>query len=217
VASAYRPIARAIGISLQNRPCPKGGFGPGGLSGAPGWPEEYQYTCILGPGAIGLYALQIAKAFGAPQVIIVGTRASRLEVAQRLGADAVVDSTSGDLISQIQAITRGRGVDLIIEATGSHLAISQAIAIGTKRSRIVLAGVFHKEATIDASRLMRNEMVITGSLCYSLLEFDYSMNMIESGKVLTKHIITHHLPLVAINEALGLITSRQAIKVMLHP
>ena len=49
-------------------------------------------VAVLGPGPIGLMAIQLVKALGATRVILTGTRASRLALGRQLGADVVVDS-----------------------------------------------------------------------------------------------------------------------------
>ncbi len=78
-----------------------------------------QSVVVLGPGPVGLMTVQLAKALGAAQVILVGTRASRLEFGTRLGADAVVSSRDEDPVAAVRRLTGGLGADLVIEASGA--------------------------------------------------------------------------------------------------
>src|SRR5689334_303420 len=77
------------------------------------------YVAILGPGPIGLEALQAAKAYGVRKVVVIGGRANRRELALKLGADAVIDPHTQDLVTETLNVTDGRKFDVVIEATGN--------------------------------------------------------------------------------------------------
>ncbi len=79
---------------------------------------------VSGPGAIGLTAVQVAKAAGA-RVIVSGTAddRARLAVASSLGADATVDVTAGDLARAVADFTAGAGVDVAVECAGNDRAV----------------------------------------------------------------------------------------------
>ena len=79
-------------------------------------------VAIVGPGALGLLAVQAARALGARQIIIAGLPADtpRLELACRLGADHVVLAEAGaDPAPRVRELTNGKGVDLVVEFAGS--------------------------------------------------------------------------------------------------
>lgn len=222
VASAYRAVARALALSPERPLSARSATQSADAAAAEGplglaWPQEYRTALILGPGPIGLYALQIVKALGAQKAIVAGTRRDRLHAAKQLGADEVIDVTVEDLPGKLRELSDGAGADVIIEATGNPNSVAQAVSVAAKRARIVLAGVFRQPASFDVGRLMRGEMLLTGSLCYSLREFEESMDLISSGKVTTKGVVTHRLPLSEMKKALELVRSRQAIKVVLEP
>src|SRR3989475_9577389 len=56
-------------------------------------------VAVLGPGPIGLMAIQLVRALGATRVILTGTRDSRLAVGRQLGAAATVHSPAGDPVA----------------------------------------------------------------------------------------------------------------------
>lgn len=62
------------------------------------------YVAVVGPGPIGLFAVQTAKAYGAKEVILIGTRDSRLEVGLQVGADATVNIRKEDLVEKIKQL-----------------------------------------------------------------------------------------------------------------
>ena len=73
---------------------------------------------VMGAGGVGLGFTHMAKLHGVRTVITVGRREERLALARRFGADHTIDTTHQDLREQVLALTGGRGVDFIIEATG---------------------------------------------------------------------------------------------------
>ncbi|MCC6444397.1 MAG: zinc-binding dehydrogenase [Armatimonadetes bacterium] len=94
---------------------------------------------VQGSGPVGLNALALARLKGATALLLTGGGAARLEMARRLGADAVCDiagSTPEDRIAWVKEQTGGRGADIVIEATG----VPQALAEGFDMARD--AGVY---------------------------------------------------------------------------
>ena len=76
-------------------------------------------VAVLGPGPIGLMAVQLAKALGAGTVFLTGTRESRLAVGKQLGADVTININEQDAVKVIKDATDGLGVELVIECSGA--------------------------------------------------------------------------------------------------
>ena len=74
---------------------------------------------VIGPGPVGLMAVQACKVLGAERVILVGTRTTRLELGRRLGADHVINARDEDPIVALNRRLGGHGADLVIEASGA--------------------------------------------------------------------------------------------------
>jgi threonine dehydrogenase-like Zn-dependent dehydrogenase len=87
------------------------------------------FIVVLGPGPFGLFILQVALAAGPSHAVMVGlsTDEERLELARKLGASEVLKGDMVDPVQRIDDLTRGRGADLVIEATGRVNAVTQAI------------------------------------------------------------------------------------------
>jgi len=174
-------------------------------------------VAIVGPGPIGLYALQLVRAEGARRTVVVGTHRSRLEVARRLGADAVVDLSQEDPVEGVLRANEGRLADIVIEATGNPDAVETACQIASKKGKIVLTGIFHEEARVHPRHIVRKELRIRGSFCYTREDFATCIQLVADGRVRTAPVITHVLPLKEMEKGLQLIKSREAIKVILEP
>jgi threonine dehydrogenase-like Zn-dependent dehydrogenase len=132
VAGDQATLALPVGNGIQWA-CIDGGAGPG------------KSVLIMGPGQQGLGCVVGARGFGAEQIIVSGmTRdAKRLDVAARLGADAVVDVESDDLVDMVMQLTGGRGVDVVVDTTsdttGENARIALAVA-ARKQATLVLQG-----------------------------------------------------------------------------
>ena len=72
-------------------------------------------------GGVGTLAVQLAKRFGAGRVIGVASSPEKRELAERLGADATVDSGAEDLTAALREANGGRRVDIVLEMTGGKV------------------------------------------------------------------------------------------------
>ena len=95
---------------------------------------------IQGCGTIGLLAGMLAKTLGAYKVIINGTDVDKkycLPVARKLGFDKVINVSERDLKEEIMLLTKGFGVDIVVEASGSEEAINSAVDLVKKKGSII--------------------------------------------------------------------------------
>jgi 2-desacetyl-2-hydroxyethyl bacteriochlorophyllide A dehydrogenase len=173
---------------------------------------------IAGPGPIGLYALQIAKAMGARRVVVSGTKARRLELAERLGADATIDVSVESLRGGLRRFLTDGQAGVIIEATGQASVLPDLLDICSPGGRIVLLGVFYTPVTLpEPETIVRRELEVVGSLAYTQNEFRASLRLVADRHVQVLPLITHRLGLEQMDDALGLLKRREAVKVMLFP
>ena len=181
-------------------------------------PQPSDHVVIFGPGPIGLYALQALRASGVASLTVIGQHTGpRMDAALRLGADQAVDSTRQDIISAISAITDGSMASLVVEATGNPEVLNQILSICAMDARVLILGIFHENACFTPATLVRGELRLEGSFCYSWTDFELSLGLIRRGAVSNRYLITHTLPLDQIGQALEVISRQEAIKVILHP
>jgi L-iditol 2-dehydrogenase len=96
-------------------------------------------VAILGAGPIGLLAAAVARHCGASQVLMADKLPHRIKMAQDLGATAAVPI--GQFRELVGDKTRGRGVDLAIDATGAAETINAALAVTRMAGTLVLIGI----------------------------------------------------------------------------
>jgi L-iditol 2-dehydrogenase len=179
-------------------------------------------VAVVGPGAIGLLALQVARAMGAGWLALVGTRPERLRVAERLGADALIDASQVDPVRAVRDLTAGRGADVVIEFAGTERAARDALHMARRGGRVVLGGATgpgRELAGVDLSVIVRGHLDVLGSVANPRGVSARGLALLARGAVDVRPLITHHLPLREFPRAWQLCQARAegAIRVMLHP
>jgi L-iditol 2-dehydrogenase len=180
-------------------------------------PEDI--VAIIGPGPIGLFATQTARAYGARQIILVGTDDHRLAIGASLGADVTVNVRTEDLVQKVRHATDGHMVDAVIEAVGKPGAWDQIPPILAARARVAVTGLYGgKKCSIDFDALVVNNITVYGSLGGPSV-WDEAINLHERGRVKAEPLITHRLPLSDFEEGFDIVRNRRdhAIKVILEP
>ena len=122
-------------------------------------------VAVVGAGGVGSNVVQLARLFGAADVIAVDIRDDKLAEVQKLGATKVVNGSKGDAVAQVQALTGGRGVDVAVEALGRPETIQQAFMMTRDGGRTVVIGLGSgtAAASIEVTRLVRRSIRLTGS------------------------------------------------------
>jgi len=176
---------------------------------------------IIGPGPVGLCALQCAKALGAGRIIMLGRghggKSSRMKVAKELGAE-LVDVQVEDPIKRVLEMTDGKGADLVVECSGADIACSWTVDLVRKGGSIVLIGNYKKPISLPMFKVVFNEISIYGSRGNPNAS-DEAIGLIASGKVDVKKLITHVFSLDEFDKALETFVKRLdgAIKVIVKP
>jgi threonine dehydrogenase-like Zn-dependent dehydrogenase len=164
-------------------------------------------VAVFAQGPIGLCAVAGARLMGATKIIAVDTIAERLSVARRLGVDFVVDYKRDDPVEAIRTITHGRGVDVAIEALGTQSTFESALRVLRPGGTLSSLGVYSTDLRIPldafAAGLGDNKIVTT--LCPGGKErMRRLMEVIASGRVDLKPLVTHRFTLDRIEEAYDL-------------
>jgi succinate semialdehyde reductase (NADPH) len=120
---------------------------------------------VVAAGGVGMNIIQIARAFGASQIIAIDVRDDKLETARRLGATDVVNATMPDATARVRALTDGRGVDVAFEVLGLPQTFTQALEVIRDGGRMVAVGIAPGKTTapVEITRLVRRELRIAGS------------------------------------------------------
>lgn len=174
-------------------------------------------VAILGCGPIGLFAVGIARAAGASRVIAIEVLEHRLEMAQEMGADVLLNPTRDDVEAAVDTATRGYGADVVCEMSGQPEAIRQALRICRNAGRVQQLGIPRGEVSLNlAGDLIFKGVTLYGVIGRRIYETWIQMReFLASGLLDISPVITHKLELERFEEGLSAIESGEAGKVIL--
>ncbi|MFQ5820195.1 MAG: zinc-binding dehydrogenase [Candidatus Heimdallarchaeota archaeon] len=175
---------------------------------------------FLGPGPMGLLGLQVAKAQGAEQVIVTGTKADkeRLQLAENLGADIVISIEEKAVNEVVREITDGMGADIVFEAAGADAARRQAFELVRRTGKIGLIGITGKLTTnIDLDLIVEKELDVIGSWGTVWTSWRRTLRLLASQQIKTAPLISARLRLEDWEQGFKMMEDKTAIKVLLLP
>ncbi len=103
-------------------------------------------VAIVGLGAIGLLAVEMARAAGAAQIFAIDPLPRRRALALRYGADEAYDPTVDNVAQAIHARNQGDGVDIVMEISGSYRALDTALKVVRMCGTVCAAGFYKGDA-----------------------------------------------------------------------
>ena len=173
---------------------------------------------VIGPGPIGLLAVGVAKALGANPVILIGTRANRLEIGGKLGADVLIDGRNEDAVARVKALT-GVGADYVIDCAGTEASINDAIHMTSRGGKICLAAFPHGLANIDLAHAVMNNIYLYGIRGEGKSAVARAMALMATKRFDATLIHSHTFGMADLPEAIRYARERvdNAIKVVVTP
>jgi threonine 3-dehydrogenase len=169
---------------------------------------------VTGCGPIGIFAVGICRAAGASRIIASDINDTRLGLASQMGAHDVVHPEEAEAV--VRRHTDGLGVDVVLEMSGVAAAIHQAFALVRVGGRVQMLGIPAKPFEVDFS----TEVIFKGLTIYGVVGrrmYDTWLSMtrfLRSGQFDPTPVITHRFPLEAADEAMRVIKSGEAGKVI---
>jgi len=160
--------------------------------------EKGDTVAVIGAGATGVIHTALSKIYGAEKVVVSDLVDFRLKIAEKFGADVVVNPLNEDLASVVRKETDGRGVDLAIVSAPSLEAYKTGLSICRKGGKLCVFAPTDpgKILEISPKQLFFNELQIIPSYSTSHVETREALELITSGKICVKDLITHRFPLL---------------------
>jgi S-(hydroxymethyl)glutathione dehydrogenase/alcohol dehydrogenase len=174
-------------------------------------------VAIIGCGGVGLSVLQGARIAGASRIIAVDQGEEKRKVSESMGGTDYVDSTQGDPVAQVMALTGGRGVDYAFEVIGLPETTLQAYNMARKGGTAILVGMTRAEAmvTIPTFDLFFNEKTLKGCKYGSAQvrrDFQRFIDLIETGRLDTASMVSRHIKLDEVNDAFRAMENREVVR-----
>ena len=157
---------------------------------------------VIGPGAIGLIAAQVARACGG-RVTVLGTDrdVARLALARELGF-----ATEG-----------GEPADVVVECSGSAGGIASALRAARPRGRIVQMGLRGADVTIPYDLICFHELTVTSGFAANPDSWRRAMRLLEDGAVQLAPLITEVVPLADWQRAFDASRAGAGVKYVIDP
>jgi threonine dehydrogenase-like Zn-dependent dehydrogenase len=161
-------------------------------------------VAVIGDGKLGLLCAT-TMALSSTSVKLIGKHPEKLAIAQRRGVEGILATNTKNLV---------RYFDVVVEASGSETGFASALDLVKPRGEIVLKSTFHGSTSLDASRIVVDEISIIGSRCGRLAP---ALELLASNRVSVDDLISDEFSLENGVVALDHAAKKGVLKVLLRP
>lgn len=174
---------------------------------------------VIGSGMAGILHIQLSKMKGAKKIFAADINPDRLRLAEKFGADYVIDA-KGELPQQLKEINQGKRVDKVIVCTGAIPAALTALDCVDRGGTILFFAVPDPtiKIPIPITDFWRNETTIRTSYGAAPRDLEEALNILAQKQINVKNMITHRLDIRDAAEGFRLVANAgKSLKVILEP
>ena len=177
------------------------------------------YVAVFGCGPVGLSAIALAVLSGSVGVAAVDINNYRLQLAEKMGASKIINSSIEDPVAEIRHDTDGHGAGLVLEMSGNEHAIKQAFESVRNGGTVVLFGIPSREVHLNvADDIIFKEAHVLGIVGREMFKTWYKLeSLLKSRKLNPEPLITHRMRFDQLEEAMKLVGSGNCGKIVLSP
>ncbi len=158
------------------------------------------HVVVQGVGGLGHIALQLLRCMTNTVISAVDVTESKLRLAEKLGADRVVDARH-DPVKQVLEITKNRGAEVVIDLVGNDQTLANGMRMLRKGGTLIIVG-YGGTVHLKAIDMIFDEFSVLGSLVGNWDELRELIELTRQGKV---RVITREAKLDEVNDILGLL------------
>jgi threonine dehydrogenase-like Zn-dependent dehydrogenase len=136
---------------------------------------------VIGAGPIGLLAVEVLREKGA-RVFCADLDPERLAMASDVGAEAI-EPRSEDTVTRVREATDGLGAAVTLDAVGTAATRAQAVAATRPAGLVLLSGLHAEASDFPASDVIRREIVVRGTFCYTAEDFAEAIRAVAGGRL----------------------------------
>jgi alcohol dehydrogenase len=151
-------------------------------------------VAVVGAGPIGLAAMLTASLYTPGRIVAIDLADSRLDSAQRFGADVTINNGREDALAQIMDLTDGMGANVAFEAVGLPATFELATELIRPGGRVANIGVHGHSATLHLEQLWTRDVTVTTGLV-DTRTIPQLMSIVASGRLDPTVFATHHVAL----------------------
>jgi L-iditol 2-dehydrogenase len=171
---------------------------------------------VYGAGPIGLLSCAVARAFGATTIVAVDVVRDRLDFARKYAATGTyeMEEQHGELRLETARSNIGilDGPEVVIEATGVASCINHGITALKRGGVFVQAGLGAPKIDFMISQICDKEATFKGSFRYGPGDYELAIELLQTGKVDLKELITHRFDFDDAEKAFATVSKREGIK-----
>lgn len=176
-------------------------------------------VAVVAVGGVGSNVVQLARAFGASEVVAVDVDADKLAAASRMGATVTVDSRDPDAREQVLAATGGRGVDVAFEVLGRPETFELALQLLAPGGRMVPVGLGRagQDAPVEINLMVRRSLRIVANYgARTRTDLPAVVDLADRGVLRYRDVVTRTFDLADVDDAYaalraGSITGRAVV------
>ena len=170
---------------------------------------------VTGAGPIGIMGALVAQKVGARKVVITDINPYRLQLAERMGVQYVVDVSKTSLRDVMGDIGMNEGFDVGLEMSGAAPAMRQMIERMNNGGKLALLGIAPTEFAVDWNTVIFNMLEIKGIYGREMFETWYKMIALVQSGLDISGLITHRISIEDYRDGFAAMTSGQSGKVVM--
>jgi len=172
--------------------------------------NENDQVLVIGAGPIGVFCMQCAKVLGASKVYIADLVSRRLELAETLGADGVIDVSKETLEHGVMRLCGG-DIDVFYDCVGEKgYVFNDILKLAKRGSRVVMIGVLQSEYELpNLPDFVQHELTLYGTTMYVPADYRAMISLISNGVISTAGMVTHRFPFEDIPEVLRMLDKKE--------
>jgi L-iditol 2-dehydrogenase len=182
--------------------------------------QQGQSVLVVGSGVAGLLHIQLARTSGAGYIMATDIVDYRLEAAQKFGADVAVQAKEYNP-DYLRRAVDGRLADFVVICSGATSAINQALESVERGGNVLFFAPTEPGVTVPISindLFWRNEITLTSSYGGSPADYAAALELIQSGKIRVREMVTNRLGLAETGLGFQLVARAQdSLKVIIEP
>jgi hypothetical protein len=174
-------------------------------------------VAVVGDGAVGLCGVIAAKRLGAEQIIIMGRHEQRIALAKEFGATDVVSERGEEGMQRVRELTRGFGVQSVLECVGTEQAMDTSMGIVRAGGAVGRVGVPHYEAIKGAQQMFYRNVIVAGGPAPTRAYIDELLPDVMEGRIEPGRVFDRTVDLDGVPDGYRAMNEREALKVLIRP
>lgn len=138
---------------------------------------------VIGGGTLGILSAFVSQRLGASRVVVLDINSKRIETVKQLGFDGVLDSSDPAMADTLNKIMGSKGIDIVIDAAGFQPTRELAMNLLNPGGVLMNIGLGVDQTHLPINHLIRSEIQIKGSFCYTKQDFADALEMLAQGKI----------------------------------